>query len=560
MRLAEALERRWGELPADLRAELTRASDDEAAARAVAAGIPPARLAQAWADAWALPYLEALPAEAVDPALVERLPVEWVRARGLLPVRWNGRLCAAACDPRDPAAQEDLARMLGEDLELILIPPEALQRATDACYSLRREEPVRTAAPAAAAETVPDTTPSARMLPEDLLRGAEGAPVSRWVNQLLLDAVQARASDIHIEPGDDAVRVRVRVDGLLYDRPPAPKAVEAALVSRVKVMARLDIAEKRLPQDGMARVRMGAREMDVRVSTVPAANGERMVLRLLNHESALLPLGELGLPGGPADRFREWLRSPRGLILVTGPTGSGKTTTLYAALRELDTKRLNVLTIEDPIEYQLPGIGQIQVNPKIGLTFARCLRHVLRQDPDVIFVGETRDLETAEIALRASMTGHLVFTTLHTNDAASAALRLADMGVEPYLLSASLRGVIAQRLVRRLCPACRIAGVMTAEDLAPWGARARPWIGQPHARAHGCDRCLEGYHSRIGLFELLEADAAVAEAIHDRRRPAELATAARAGGHRSLWEHGMDRVVAGETSLAELQRALGGAG
>ena len=296
-------------------------------------------------------------------------------------------------------------------------------------------------------------------------------PVVRLVNALLSDAVKRGASDIHIEPFANALAVRYRIDGLFYAQPPPPRPLENALIARLKVMAKLDLAEKRLPQDGVARVRVGAREIDVRVSSVPVAEGERIVLRLLHRESTRFTLNELGMSAGMLEEFRGILRAPHGIVLVTGPTGSGKTTTLYAALRELDTAHLNVLTIEDPIEYQLPDIGQMQVHPKIGLTFARGLRHVLRQDPDVVLVGETRDLETAEIVVRASLTGHLVFTTLHTNDATGAVTRLVDMGIAPYLLASAARAVLAQRLVRRLCPKCRRETALTAEEAA--------WLGQP---------------------------------------------------------------------------------
>ncbi|MBP7276099.1 MAG: type II/IV secretion system protein, partial [Kiritimatiellae bacterium] len=525
MRWVDALEEVVGGLPADRREALDAAgSDREASDLALTRGWADRReIARAWASAWKLEYLESLPPSALDVSLVRRLPVEWARAHHLLPVRWNGRLCALAADPCDLTAQEDLARMVGDDLHLVLTSAMEVERAIDTCYADRREESSESPAPVSR----PEVMEAAASGPEDLLRAAEGAPVTQWVNRMLLDAVRARASDIHIEPTDEGIRVRFRVDGMLHDQAAAPRPMEPALVSRLKVMARLDIAERRLPQDGMARVRIGSNEMDIRVSTVPIAMGERVVLRLLNHSASLLPLEDLGLETRLVERLRAWLRAPMGIILVTGPTGSGKTTTLYAALREIDTRRRNVITIEDPIEYQLPGISQIQVNPRIDLTFARCLRHVLRQDPDVILVGETRDLETAEIAIRASLTGHLVFTTLHTNDAASAALRLTDMGVEPYLLASSLRGVLAQRLVRRLCPRCREPAVLSERDVEAWGGAAREYAGRPHWRARGCSECREGYAGRIGLFEMIEATPDITEAIHERARPTEIEQRAR---------------------------------
>ncbi|MDZ4198130.1 MAG: GspE/PulE family protein, partial [Kiritimatiellia bacterium] len=320
-----------------------------------------------------------------------------------------------------------------------------------------------------------------------------------------------------------------------------------------------DIAETRLPQDGAARVRIGDREIDIRVSTVPVSEGERIVLRLLRRESAALTLEELGMEAATATVFRRLTKEPQGIVLVTGPTGSGKTTTLYAALLGVDTRRLNVMTIEDPIEYRLPAISQIQINPRIDLTFARCLRHVLRQDPDVVLVGEMRDLETAEIAVRASLTGHLVLTTLHTNDAVGAALRLVDMGIEPYLISAALRGILAQRLARRLCPLCRQPAVWTREELMEsgvWMPPSAPSRGN-HWLAKGCPSCMEGYKGRVGLFELLEMDEPLSQAVRAGEDPGALRRLAKSGGMRSLVEDGWTKVLSGETSFDELVRVAG---
>lgn len=561
MRLADALVR-LGRLSPEQAGLLGKTVTNAAAAGLALSRswVSGAQLAEAWAMAWPAPFLQELSPDLLDPALVRNLPVEWARARRLLPVRWNGAVAALTCDPSDLGAQEDLSRLLATDLTVVMAPPEVLQQAIDRCYVQRSDSAKDALAGLHSAGAGQGAAAPPAAGPEDLLHASGDAPVSRFVNALLMDAVRARASDVHIEPGDAGVRIRLRIDGLLYDRDPAPKSVEAALISRLKVMGRLDIAERRLPQDGMARVRIGPREMDIRISTVPIAAGERVVLRILNHETALVPLGQLGLSDAMTARFRQWMQTTQGVILVTGPTGSGKTTTLYAALGELDTRRLNVITIEDPIEYQLPTVSQIQVNTKIDLTFARSLRHVLRQDPDVILVGETRDLETAEIAIRASLTGHLVFTTLHTNDAASAAIRLADIGVEPYLLSSSLRGVIAQRLVRRLCPACREMSVITAADVEGWGARGRTWIGHPHGRARGCPECLEGYRGRIGLFEMLEVNGRIAELIRRNASAADVQAAARDAGFGSLLDDGLRRVESGETSLSELIRVVGVAG
>jgi len=351
--------------------------------------------------------------------------------------------------------------------------------------------------------------------------------------------------------------VRYRIDGLLYEQPPPPRHLESALIARLKVMARLDLAEKRLPQDGVARVRVGSRKIDVRVSSVPVAEGERIVLRLLHRESTHYGLDELGMAPAMLNSFRDILREPHGVVLVTGPTGSGKTTTLYAALGELDTAHLNVLTIEDPIEYQLPNIGQMQVHPKIGLTFARGLRHILRQDPDVVLVGETRDLETAEIVVRASLTGHLVFTTLHTNDALGAVMRMVDMGIPPYLLASAARAVLAQRLVRRLCPHCRRESTLSADDAARLGRETL--AGRPvwDAAPEGCTACLGGYKGRTGIHELLTVTPAISEAIRTAAPTAELRRLARESGFYELLDDGTDKVLAGMTSVAEVLRSAG---
>jgi general secretion pathway protein E len=390
----------------------------------------------------------------------------------------------------------------------------------------------------------------------DLLQVAEKAPVTQLVNMILLDALKRSASDIHVEPLEDRLRIRYRIDGVLYEQSSPPKHIEESLVSRLKVMARMDIAERRLPQDGTARVRVGEREIDVRVSTVPVAEGERVVLRLLDRESALLPLSCLGMSDEVLVGFRRLLAMPHGMVVVAGPTGSGKTTTLYASLRELDSTRRNILTVEDPVEYQLPDIGQIQVKPKIGLTFAAGLRHILRQDPDVVLVGETRDIETAEIAVRASLTGHLVFTTLHTNDAAGSVLRMVDMGVEPYLLASCLRGVLAQRLVRRLCPSCRREAVPAGADIDRAGPEADLLRGRSVWEPVGCPGCMDGFRGRVGLFEFLAFSESLAGHIRGGEAgAARLKGAAQEAGMSSLLKDGIGKVSAGATSLAEVLSA-----
>lgn len=365
---------------------------------------------------------------------------------------------------------------------------------------------------------------------EDLLETADDAPIIRMLNALLTQAARDGASDIHIEPYERHSSVRFRVDGTLREVVQAHRALHAALISRLKIMADLDISEKRLPQDGRISLRIGTRAVDVRVSTLPSAHGERAVLRLLDKSQDQRSLESVGMQGSVLQRFEGLIAQPHGIILVTGPTGSGKTTTLYASLSKLDAARQNIMTVEDPIEYELPGVGQTQVNTKIDLTFAKALRAILRQDPDVIMIGEIRDFETAQIAIQASLTGHLVLATLHTNDAASAVTRLIDMGVEPFLLSSSLRGVLAQRLVRKLCTRC----------------------GGP-----GCEACAHtGYTGRTGVFELLRVTDAIAELVHHNASEAEIRTAGLADGMVALRDDGERLVRSGLTSREELVRVV----
>lgn len=372
---------------------------------------------------------------------------------------------------------------------------------------------------------------------EDLLEAADDAPIIRMLNALLTQAAKDGASDIHIEPYERSSSVRFRVDGTLREVVQPNKALHAALISRLKIMAELDIAEKRLPQDGRISLRIGGRAIDVRVSTLPAAHGERAVLRLLDKSDAKFSLEALGMESGLKGRFEKLVQQPHGIVLVTGPTGSGKTTTLYAAMSLIDHRTTNVLTVEDPIEYELPGVGQTQVNPKIELTFAKALRAILRQDPDVIMIGEIRDFETAQIAVQASLTGHLVLATLHTNDAPSAVTRLIDMGIEPFLLSSSLIGVQAQRLVRKLCGSCK------RQD------------GQGQWHPVGCEACAHtGYQGRTGIYELMSADEALRDAIHRQAPEAELREIARSNGLRSMREDGERLVALGHTSMEELLR------
>jgi general secretion pathway protein E len=371
---------------------------------------------------------------------------------------------------------------------------------------------------------------------EDLLESSDDAPVIRMINALLTQALREGASDIHIEPFEQVSVVRFRIDGRLRDVVRPKKAIHAALISRIKIMSQLDIAEKRLPQDGRITLRVGGKPVDVRVSTLPTGHGERAVLRLLDKEGGRMDLQHLGMSEATQAQFDRLIAQPHGIVLVTGPTGSGKTTTLYAALSRLNSPSTNILTVEDPIEYELPGVGQTQVNARIDMSFAKALRAILRQDPDVIMIGEIRDLETAQIAVQASLTGHLVLATLHTNDAPAAVTRLLDMGIEPFLLSSSLIGVVAQRLVRKLCVHCR------RFDGARW-------------HEVGCDKCGHtGYHGRVGIYELLLTTDHIRAQIHNQASEAEIRATAQRDGMLSMREDGERWLRDGTTTEAELLR------
>ena len=387
---------------------------------------------------------------------------------------------------------------------------------------------------------------------EDLLESQDNAPVIRLINALFTQALRAGASDIHVEPFETRSVVRLRVDGSLRDLIEPARALHGAIVSRLKIMAQLDIAEKRLPQDGRITLRVAGKPVDVRVSTIPTGHGERVVLRLLDKQAGRLDLGRLGMDDATLAHMDRLIREPHGIVLVTGPTGSGKTTTLYAALSRLDAAALNIMTVEDPIEYDLDGINQTQVNARIEMSFARALRTILRQDPDVVMIGEIRDLETAQIAVQASLTGHLVFATLHTNDAVSAVTRLVDMGVEPFLLASSLIGVGAQRLVRRLCLDCRKPFAADAAQLRALGLA--PSNGTLYS-AQGCAACSgSGYRGRTGIYELLTVDDELRRLIHDRASERALREHALAGGMRTLRDDGMRWAGQGLVSLEEVVR------
>jgi general secretion pathway protein E len=465
------------------------------------------------------------------------LPYSFARDFGVLAQRaesGSGPVEVWMSEATAPSAVAEVSRRFGR-VRLKTMPREALESAIAKAYANSTGDAAQVMD-----EYESDLDLNKLMLDmpaiEDLLESADDAPVIRMINALLTQALREGASDIHIEPFEQVSVVRFRIDGALRDIVRPRKAIHASLISRIKIMAQLDIAEKRLPQDGRIALRIGGRAVDVRVSTLPTGHGERAVLRLLDKEAGRLDLNHLGMSDTAQQQFDHLIAQPHGIVLVTGPTGSGKTTTLYAALSRLNSSSTNILTVEDPIEYELQGVGQTQVNARIEMTFAKALRAILRQDPDVIMIGEIRDLETAQIAVQASLTGHLVLATLHTNDAAAAVTRLLDMGIEPFLLSSSLLGVVAQRLVRKLCDDCK------RFDGQAW-------------HAVGCDKCGQtGYHGRVGIYELLMTTDQIRSQIHNQASEADIRSAAQKDGMQTMREDGERWLANGTTTLEELLR------
>lgn len=382
---------------------------------------------------------------------------------------------------------------------------------------------------------------------------ASEAPIIRLVNMIITRAVESRASDIHIEPFEDELKVRYRIDGVLHDIESTPKRLQPAIVSRIKIMAKLNIAERRLPQDGRIRLKIGEKEIDLRVSTIPVLYGESVVMRILHKEGIVIDLNLLGFEPRILKTFNQLIKKPNGIILVTGPTGSGKTTTLYGALDKINSPDKKIITVEDPVEYQLKGVNQIQVKPQIGLNFANTLRHIVRQDPDIIMIGEIRDLETAEIAIQSALTGHLVFSTLHTNDAPSAITRLLDMGVENFLLSSTIRGILAQRLVRVICPSCKEidSSIVNKEELEVFGINKNTIL----YHGKGCEQCANtGYYGRTGIFELLVVDDEIRKLILKNADSNQIREIARKNGMKTLLEDGAEKIMKGLTTLSEVLR------
>ncbi len=512
----------------------------------------------ALADQFDLPFHNELDDEEVDDELVLRVPITFAKQHRLLPLHYDEEeniVTVAVADPLATAALDDLRMVFdGAEIQIELADERVILKAINLVYD--RGPTATDQLAAQATDDLDSLATSASNEPQDLLEASDDAPIIKLVNSLLQHAVKERASDVHIEPFEREIRVRFRIDNVLYEpMKPLDRKLQASIASRIKIMGSLDIAEKRLPQDGRIRLKIAGRDYDVRLSTIPVAFGERLVMRLLPDTAELVDLERIGFNETQLAMLERIMKRPNGIFLVTGPTGSGKTTTLHAALASINNTDKNIITIEDPVEIQQPGIGQIEVNPKIGLTFAAGLRSILRQDPNVVLVGEIRDKETAEIAIQASLTGHLVLSTLHTNDAASSITRLVDMGIEPFLVGSSLVAVLAQRLVRVLCPTCRESYEAPEHELRELGL---PVGGRPTIlyRPGGCDLCNHtGYRGRRGIFEMMTVDDEIRSMVSRSVDSKSIKAVAVRKGMATLRSDSTTKVLEGITSVAEVRRA-----
>ena len=512
-------------------------------------------LLEALALQFELEWVPHLETAQIDHALIKKVPISFSRRYRILPIRDEDEVViVATTDPLETVALDDLRLLLGKPIRPVLTTGLALLACLNRVYD-------EAASPAGAEQVMEDIAAAENLdqlaheldEPQDLLDATDEAPIIRLVNSVLFQAVRQRASDIHFESFERGLVIRYRIDGVLYPVLTPPKRLQSSIIARLKIMAGLNIAEKRLPQDGRFAIRTAGKDVDLRVSVLPTSHGERVVLRLLEKENRLLNLTEMGFSAERLSSIQQLIQLAHGIILVTGPTGSGKTTTLYAALSQINAPDKNIITVEDPVEYQLLGIGQMQVNPKINLTFAAGLRSILRQDPDVIMIGEIRDRETAEIAIHASLTGHLVFSTLHTNDAASAATRLIDMGIEPFLVASSVMAVLAQRLLRQICPDCKQSYKPAAEELSRLGLDSKG--SYTFYRGAGCPSCSQtGYRGRTGIYELLVLDDEVRRLIGAKADSSAIKQAAIAKGMITLKQEGAAKVAQGVTTTEEVMR------
>ena len=491
----------------------------------------------------------------IDESLLGTISPPFAHLYKIIPIEKKGEvLTVALADPLNVHALDDLRLIVDGQVKPVIAPEEEVMKAIEKHYGVGEETVEQMIESMSEGAELREEVPEEDIA--DLRRMASEAPIIKLVNLILMQAIKDRASDIHIEPFENALKVRYRVDGVLHELAPPPKHLQAAIISRLKIMADLNIAERRLPQDGRIKLVMGGREIDLRVSCLPTIFGESVVMRVLDKSAIMVELEQLGFAKEIEGQIKELIHRPNGIVLVTGPTGCGKTTTLYAALARINRPELKIITLEDPVEYQLHGIIQEPINSKIGLTFTRGLRHILRQDPDVILVGEIRDLETAQLAVQASLTGHLVFSTLHTNDAPGAITRLIDMGVEPFLMTSTIEAILAQRLVRTICKKCKEPYTPDPRVVRDIGLSAKEIKGVKFYMGKGCPECNHtGYHGRSAIAELLLMTDPLRELILKRSSTFKITAQARKAGMGSLFEDGWKKIIAGETTIEELARA-----
>jgi len=493
----------------------------------------------------------------IPPGVIEKVPAQMAKTYHIVPVEYNkaeNELGVVLDNPDNFRATDDLSTLMGFRVTAKITDPEALENALTKYYEAHEENINELIGEIQGDSFLAEFAGRTQSIDLDELKElSESNPIKKLLNLVLLQAIRDKASDVHFEPFENEYKMRYRIDGVLYEMIPPPKHIAAALSSRIKVMANLDIAERRLPQDGRISLTVQGNPVDLRVSVLPTMFGESVVLRVLDRTQVSLDLRKLGLREDHLKLVDQLIRKPNGIVIVTGPTGCGKTTTLYAALRELNTVETKLITTEDPVEYDIEGLIQVQIKPDIGLTFARCLRHILRQDPDIILVGEIRDLETAEIAAQASLTGHLVFTTLHTNDAPSSIARLLDLGVEPFLLTATLEGIIAERLVRRICENCKTQYEPTEGQLMELGLTPENVKGKKFYYGRGCNKCNNtGYKGRIGIFEIMTFNDKIRDLIMNQASTSVLRAASQKAGMKLLRDNGLAAIYDGITTVEEV--------
>lgn len=516
--------------------------------------VTPEQIAAALSAQLGIPYVR-LADYTITPELIHRIPERVARQHKLIPIEEvGGRVVVAVADPLDITALDDLQLMLGLDIEPVIAAESDVMKSIEQFYGSGGVS-VESVLQELTEDDVKVITDADGVLGGGTEQIGSEAPVIRLVNMIILQTLRDRASDIHIEPFEHRFQIRERIDGVLKDLPPPPRALQVGIISRIKVMADLNIAETRLPQDGRIRLKLAGKEIDIRVSALPTMFGESVVLRLLDRSATVLSIAQLGFQPDDAQNFKDVLTAPNGIVLVTGPTGSGKTTTLYAGVQEVNNPEIKLITVEDPVEYEIRGLVQCQVNEKVGMTFAAALRSILRQDPDIILIGEIRDAETAGIAIQSALTGHLVLATAHTNEAAGAITRLIDMGCQPFLLTSSIRAIIGQRLVRKICPACREQYMPDGASLKKMGKRPEEFGGQAFFRGRGCTECaMTGYRGRVGLYELLVLNNEINDMIVEKQPANVIHRKAMEMGMRPMREDGWMKVLQGLTTIEEVLR------